>query len=138
MKLWFVSKKRFEVGERVGRENGSLFGEQEDAIKHQIWSDGGGHVYEVEADRDSEGGTVTRWIGSASGVQMSQDVEVVFKDVPDQKELIGRLHNPKQNRYRAYSHNPNPKKNHVGKKHWEHSEKSDLAAQLEQIVESNT
>jgi len=106
--MLFVSKNRFEVGARVGIEDGSFFQDQKDAIRHQ--PDGGGHVYEVEAERSTQGsgectgGIITTWLSSVSGVQMSQDVNDAFKDVPDKDEIAGRL--TKQSQGRAFEHDP--------------------------------
>ena len=133
--MLFVSKNRVEVGARVGMEDGSFFEDQKDAIRH--WPDGGGHVYEVEAERfgqgsgECTGGIIAKWRYSVSGVQTSQDENDVFKDVPDKEEIMGRL--TKHGQGRALEHDPEGK---AGKR-WlrPYKKEATVAKMLERITD---
>ncbi len=133
VKRFFVSKTKFEVGSRIGLEEGTFFLNAKDANRHYVAD--GGHMFEVETEQDDfECGTVTKWLSSDSGIHMNMDENVVFKGVPDKKEILGRMEN--KNQGAAFVHNP--KKKEGGGKRWMHSGKSEFARILQRIIDSKT
>ena len=133
VKRFFASKTKFEVGSRVGLEEGTFFLDAKDAIRHYVAD--GGHMFEVETEQDDcECGTVTKWLSSVSGIHMSMDENVVFKGVPEKKEILGRME--KKSQGRAFEHDPEGGKG----KRWMHSRKESARAakELERILHSKT
>ena len=59
---------------------------------------------------------------------LTMDRDVVFKDVPDRDEMLGRTENQKQ--HRALVHDPGAKKG----KRWRHKGKSSRAAKMEESI----
>ncbi len=128
-KRFFTSKTEFDVGSRVGLEDGIFFLDAMDAINHYVAD--GGHMFEVEVEPDNcERGTVTEWLGSVSEVRMSLDENAAFEAVPDKKEILGRME--KKSQGRAFEHDPDGR---AGKR-WlrSYKEAATVAKELERII----